>query len=242
MKPRFTPAAVLDRLRSGLVVSCQAYPGEPLRNTFSMTQMARAAELGGAHGLRAQGIDDIVAIRGATGLPLIGLIKTSDDPVYITPTLEHALAVAEAGADIVAIDGTGRSRPDGRTVEEIIRELHARTPTLVMADIGSVEDAHRAAEAGADLIATTLAGYTGARSKADGPDIELVRELAAGLGRPVVAEGRFRTPQQAQDALRAGAHAIVIGTAITHPTTVTSWFVEALAQESGAHFQLPPEE
>jgi N-acylglucosamine-6-phosphate 2-epimerase len=219
---------VIEALRGRLIVSCQAYPGEPLRDPRAMALMAQAAVAGGAAGIRAQGLDDIRLIREAVSVPQIGLWKDGFDGVFITPTLTHALAVIAAGSEIVAIDGTRRPRPDGLTLRQTIDAIQSRTDALVMADVGCFEDGVAAADAGADIIGTTLAGYTPDREKTLGPDLELLDELVASLELPVFAEGRIHTPEQARMAADAGAFAVVVGTAITHPTTITSWFVSAL--------------
>jgi N-acylglucosamine-6-phosphate 2-epimerase len=219
----------LESLRSRLVVSCQAYPGEPLRDPRTTAQLAASAVIGGAAAVRVQGLADIQHTRAAVEVPVIGLWKDGHDGVFITPTLRHALAVANAGAHIVAVDGTRRPRPDGLTLAATVAAIRAGSQALVMADCGSFEDAVAAVEAGADLIGTTLAGYTGERAKTDGPDLELLEQIAAaGLGRPLIAEGRIHTPDQARRALDAGAFAVVVGTAITHPATITGWFAAAL--------------
>lgn len=223
--------AVVAALRGRLVVSCQAYPGEPMRHPDTMRRVAQAVAQGGAAGIRAQGLDDIAAIRATLALPLIGLWKDGEHEVFITPTIEHALAVADAGADIVAVDGTSRPRPDGHTLAETIAAVHERTDALVMADCSTVEEGLDAARHGADLVGTTLAGYTAYTTKGTGPDLELVARLAAVTEVPVVAEGRIHRPDQAAAALRAGASTVVVGTAITHPTTITSWFTAAVAGE-----------
>lgn len=220
--------SIIDSFRGGLIVSCQAYPGEPLRDAEVMRRMAESAVLGGAVGIRAQGLDDIRLIHEAVDVPLIGLWKVGSSGVFITPTLEHAIAVAAAGADVVAIDGTRRLRPDGLTLAETVQGIHSRTAALVMADVGDLEDGIASAAAGADLISTTLAGYTDSRPRTDGPDIALVRELASAVDRPVLAEGRIHTTEQARACLDAGAFAVVVGTAITHPTSITRWFDIAL--------------
>lgn len=230
MSDRTGKAAVLSRLRGALIVSCQAYPGEPMRDPDTMRRVALAARDGGAAGIRAQGLDDVRAIRGALDLPLIGLWKDGAEGVYITPTARHALAVLGAGADIVALDATDRSRPDGRPVAVSIDAVRA-AGGLVMADVSTYEEGVRAAGLGADLVGTTLSGYTPATSdrKAAGPDLELVERLAGTLDVPVVAEGRIHTPEQAARARECGAYAVVVGTAITHPTTLTRWFTGAVA-------------
>lgn len=212
-----------------LVVSSQAYPGEPMRHPETMVQIAEAAVQGGAAAIRLQGIDDIRLGASRLTVPVIGLWKDGDGDVFITPTLEHALEVARAGADVVAIDGTRRPRPDGRSLAEVISAIHEQTDALVMADCGSLDDAREAAAAGADIIGTTLSGYSGERPTTDGPDLALISQIAAaGLGRPLVAEGRVHTPAHAAAALAAGADSVVVGTAITHPTSITGWFVAAI--------------
>lgn len=199
-----------------------------MRDARTMARIARAAVQGGAAGIRLQGIDDIRAAADLT-VPVIGLWKTGDDDVFITPTLEHATAVAVAGADIVAVDGTRRPRPDGRTLAETITELRRQHPDiLVMADCGSVDDAIAAEAAGADILGTTLSGYTGERPATDGADIEVVAQIVQACATPVIAEGRFHQPAEVSAARDAGAYAVCVGTAITHPSTITSWFVDAM--------------
>lgn len=227
---RFTD--VHERLSGGLIVSCQAYPGEAMRDPRTMAQVAAAALVGGAAGIRVQGLADIRAV-AESPVPIVGLWKDGEAEVFITPTLEHAKAVADAGADIVAIDGTRRPRPDGLTLAETIEGLRAHfvesgRDALIMADCGSLDDAVAAEEAGADILGTTLSGYTGERPKSDGPDLELIGLVAGRCTRPVVAEGRIHTPAHAAAAIAAGAFAVCVGTAITHPSTITSWFADAV--------------
>jgi N-acylglucosamine-6-phosphate 2-epimerase len=222
---------LIERLKGQLIVSCQAYMGEPLRHPETMAQMARAAELGGAGAIRCQGLADIAAIKGRVEVPVIGLWKEGHEGVYITPTLRHARACVAAGADVVAIDATDRPRPDGRTFEQTVADLRACEETLVMADCATIEDVRRAVACGCDLVSTTLSNGTAAIdcTMADGPDLPLLRQAAREFpGFPVVCEGRVHSPADARDALDAGAWAVVVGTAITHPTSITSWFVDAL--------------
>ncbi|MDN5726584.1 MAG: N-acetylmannosamine-6-phosphate 2-epimerase [Propionibacteriales bacterium] len=227
---------VLSRLQGGLVVSCQAYPGEPMRDSRTMTQIAQACVVGGAAGIRAQGIADLELITAAVDVPVIGLWKDGDGGVFITPTLDHALAVAATGCAIVAVDGTRRPRPDGRTLAEVIAGVKDRYPeVLIMADAGSADDARAAQDAGADILGTTLSGYTGERPRSVGPDLDLVAEIAGFAARPLIVEGRVHTPQQAAEAMKAGAFAVCVGTAITHPSTITGWFAGAVARHA------PPE-
>jgi N-acylglucosamine-6-phosphate 2-epimerase len=221
--------ASLQALRGRLIVSAQAYQGEPMRHPQTMAQVAASAVIGGAAAVRVQGIADIQFTRSAVEVPVIGLFKDGHEGVFITPTIHHALAVANAGAHIVALDGTRRERPDGKSLEETITAVHQRSAALVMADCGSLADALAAVQAGADLIGTTLAGYTGEREKTEGPDLQLIEQIAAaGLEQPLIAEGRIHTPAQARSALNAGAFAVVVGTAITHPASITGWFDAAL--------------
>lgn len=218
---------ILSQLKGTLIVSCQAYPGEPLRDPETMRRMALAVLEGGAAGIRAQGLDDLRAIRDASDAPLIGLWKDGAEGVVITPTAAHARAVADTGADIVAVDATDRPRPDGSTFSEALAVVHG-AGRLLMADVSTYEEGVRAVELGADLVGTTLSGYTEYTPRTEGPDLELVSRLAGTLSVPVVAEGRVHQPTDAARALAAGAHAVVVGTAITHPTTLTRWFAEAL--------------
>ncbi|MGG5174571.1 N-acetylmannosamine-6-phosphate 2-epimerase [Pseudarthrobacter sp. J1763] len=219
----------LEALRHQLIVSAQAYPGEPMRDPRTMAQVAASAVIGGAAAIRVQGIADVQFTRTAVEVPVIGLWKDGHSGVFITPTLRHALAVANAGAHIVAIDGTRRERPDGLSFAQTVAGIHSDSHALVMADCGSFDDAVAAVEAGADLIGTTLSGYTGERPKTDGPDLELLNQIAqANLGKPLIAEGRIHTPAHARQALDAGAFAVVVGTAITHPASITGWFKGAM--------------
>lgn len=219
---------MIESLRGTLIVSCQAYPGEPMRNPETMAQIAAAAEIGGASAIRCQGLADISAIKGRVKIPIIGLWKEGDHGVYITPTLRHARACSIAGADIVAIDATSRPRPDGRTYAETVAALKEED-ILVMADCGSFDDAQAAVDAGSDIISTTLAGYTPDRPKTHGPDLELLSQIAQAFPDvPLICEGRIHTPEHATQAMEAGAFAVVVGTAITHPTSITGWFKDAV--------------
>lgn len=222
---------LLESMRGGLIVSCQAYPGEPMRDPRTMAQIAQAAVAGGAVAIRAQGLEDITQVRAAVDVPVIGLWKDGDAGVYITPTLDHALAVTDAGAHVVALDATRRPRPDGRTFAQTVAALKQQRTVLVMADCGSIADALAAEEAGADIIGTTLAGYTGEREKTTGPDWEFIDEAITRCHLPVVVEGRVHSPADAAEVMRRGAFAVCVGTAITHPTTITRWFVGALGGE-----------
>ncbi len=213
-------------LKGKLIASVQAYPGEPLRCPETMAQMSLACERGGAAAIRCQGIADIAAIKGRCDVPVIGIWKDGREGVYITPTLRHARACVAAGADIVAIDATDRPRPDGRTVADTLIPLKEEG-VLTMADCATIEDIRRAVELGFDMVSTTLSHGTAAIdcTMADGPDLPLLRQAVAEFPEvPVVCEGRVHTPAEARAAIEAGAWAVVVGTAITHPTSITSWF------------------
>lgn len=230
------PEEVLAALRGGLIASAQAYPGEPMRDPRTMAQVAQSCVVGGAVGLRAQGVNDCRQIRARVdrSVPLVGLWKDGADGVFITPTLRHAVAVADTGAEIVALDGTRRPRPDGLTLAETIAGLRDEFPdVLVMADCGSADDARAAQDAGADLLGTTLSGYTGERENTAGPDFELLAQILDFAEKPVVVEGRVHTPVAAAEAIRRGAYAVCVGTAITHPASITSWFVDEIARGRG---------
>lgn len=227
--------AVIKKLSRGLIVSCQAAPDEPLHGVQYMVAMARAAMQGGAVGIRANGPEDIAAIRAAVDLPIIGLFKV-DSPgseVRITPTIEHAQIIADAGADIIALDATARPHPNGMMAAELIARVQKLTGRPVLADISSLDEGLAAGCAGADMVATTLSGYTLNSPAQLEPDIKLIGNLVQKLqpeGTPVIAEGRISTPEQAVQALRAGAYAVVVGAAITRPQWITSHFVERLKE------------
>jgi len=224
-----TSTEMADRLRGGLIVSCQALPHEALFGADIMARLAVAAQAGGAVGIRANSPADIAAIRAVTDLPLIGLSKVEvpSFDVYITPTLADALAVSEAGADIIALDATARPHPEG-LIADFIRHVRAETGKSVLADISTDDEALDAQDAGADFISTTMSGYTPYSPQSGEPDLDLVRRLAAVLSVPLIAEGRFATPEQARAALDAGAWAVVVGGAITRPQQITERFARAL--------------
>ena len=219
--------------RRSLAVSCQARADNPLHGPAFMAAMAQAAEQGGALALRANGPADIAAIRAVSRLPIIGILKRWDVrfPVYITPDFASAEAIAAAGADIIALDATDRPR-DGEPLDRLIARIRDELGKPVFADCATLEDGVRAAALGASYIATTLSGYTPDTEarKALGPDIALIEALAKTVSVPIVAEGRFEQPEQLESAFTAGAHAVVVGTAITNPREITRRF----ARHAGA--------
>jgi N-acetylmannosamine-6-phosphate 2-epimerase/N-acetylmannosamine kinase len=219
--------AILERLQGALVASCQPVPGGPTDTTDFIVGFALAARDGGARALRIEGVANVRAVTQACALPVIGLVKRdlADTGVRITPFVEDAAALARAGAAIVAFDATDRHRP--AAVPALVAAIHG-AGALAMADIATAAEARDAVAAGADVIATTLSGYVGPGPTPDAPDLTLVRACVA-LGRPVVAEGRYNAPSLAAAARRAGAHAVVVGSAITRPEYIARWFSDAIA-------------
>lgn len=217
-------AQFVEQVRGRIIVSCQALAHEPLHGAHIMARMAVAAKEGGGVAIRANSAEDIAAIRQAVDLPIIGLFKDGESGVYITPTIRHARAIAEAGADIIALDATSRPRPDGRTLAEMIADIHTQLDKAVLADVSTLEEGIAAEKMGADFVAPTLSGYTDYSPKLDGPDFALIRALVANLNVPVIAEGRIRTPEEAKSALDTGVLAVVVGSAITRPQWITAQF------------------
>jgi len=222
-----------ENIKGKLIVSCQALPGEPLyvEEKSVMYLMARAAKMAGAAAVRTNGVRDVIAIRKETNLPVIGLIKVRYEGYdsYITPTMKEVEELAAAGADVIALDCTNGRRGDGKTGGEFLAEVRAKYPdTILMADIATYEEGVNAWKQGADLVGTTMSGYTGDSPRSDGPDYELVRRLSKTLDIPVIGEGRIHSPEQAVEMLDAGAFAVVVGGAITRPLEIASRFVQAM--------------
>ncbi len=213
----------------GIVVSCQGPPGTPLDDPHVMAAFARVAVMAGAVAIRAQGVADIRRIRDSVDVPIIGLIKRDlAGERRITLSLEEAERVVEAGADIVAVDLTDRPREDGSTPTEHMDRLVSTFARPVMADISILAEGLAAVRAGATYVGTTLSGYTRHSPQMVGPDLALVSDLAAASSAPVIAEGRYRTPEQVAEAFARGAYAVVVGTAITNTLQITRWFTEAV--------------
>lgn len=219
----------ISQVKGQLIASCQALPNEPLHGAEIMARMAVAAQQGGARAIRANTPVDIKAIKQVVNLPLIGIYKENIEGfnVYITPTIEHALAVSEAGAEIIAIDATNQPRPSG-DLGDFIKEIQENTGCLVMADISTYEEGIAAEKFGADMVSTTLAGYTPYSKPMDGPDLDLVEKLSKACNIPVIGEGKYHTPEQVVEALSRGATAIVVGGAISRPQQITARFVKAI--------------
>lgn len=226
-----TNAEILNQIKGGLIVSCQALPTEPLYDSYIMSKMAWAAYLGGAVGIRANTVVDIKAIKEKVDLPVIGIIKAEyeDSDVYITPTMKEVDALVEIGCEIIALDATNRVRPGGITFEEFFKEVRAKYPDqLFMADTSCFEEGKLAEELGMDLIGTTMAGYTPYTKGRVLPDCELIERYAKELHTPVIAEGGIWVPEDLVNVYKAGAFGAVCGTAITRPMDITKRFVKAL--------------
>lgn len=218
---------MLEKIKGKLVVSCQAYPGEPLFEC--MDKMALSAKMGGAAAIRAQGVHDIEAIKKAVDLPVIGLIKETyeNSPVYITPTQKEVEALLNTSCEMIALDMTMRRRPDGEKLLTLVKLIKSEG-RLVLGDISTLEEGIMAEEFGADAVSTTLSGYTAYSSQIETPDVELVKNLVREVKIPVLAEGRIATREQLQEVMEAGAYSAVIGGAITRPHAITESFVKAM--------------
>ncbi|RYE09723.1 MAG: ROK family protein [Hyphomicrobiales bacterium] len=220
--------SVLERLRGGLVASCQPVDDGPMDRPEIVAAMARAAVAGGAAGLRIEGIDNLRAVRPVVDVPIVGIVKSDlpDSPVRITVRVEDALALAEAGADIISYDATSRPRPSSR--EDVLAAILS-TGRLAMADCSTLDDARHALAGGAAVIGSTMSGYTAeTEGLHDGPDFELLAALRALGSGFVMAEGRFNTPELAARAMAAGAHAVTVGSALTRLEHITGWFADAV--------------
>ena len=234
-----TKEALFALMKGTVIVSCQATPGEPLydRERSVMPLMARAAKLAGAKMIRTSSVRDIIEIKEETGLPVIGLIKR-EYPGFqgrITMTMREVDECVAAGADIVSIDCTDCARGDGLTPTEFLKAVRQKYPNIIiMADCASFEEAVAAHAAGADLVGTTMNGYTPQTAGETGePNFALVARLAKALPCPVIAEGRVHTPEQARRMLEQGAWAVVVGGAITRPLEIASRFMAAVRDFPG---------
>ncbi|MCY1713516.1 N-acetylmannosamine-6-phosphate 2-epimerase [Caproiciproducens galactitolivorans] len=223
---------ILQRIKGGLVVSCQALEGEPLHSSYIMGRMAFAAYEGGAVAIRANTPEDIREIKKTVGLPVIGLHKVDypDSEIYITPTMKEIDGLIQAGCDIIAIDATKRIRPKGQTLDELFRQARSKYPDqLFMADTSCYEEGLHAQELGFDLVGTTMSGYTEYTKGTVLPNYDLMKRYVDTLNIPVVAEGGIWSPEQLHKAFAAGVWTAVVGTAITRPREITRRFVNALS-------------
>lgn len=224
---------ILEATKGSIIVSCQALPSEPLycEEMSLMPFMAQAAKQAGSKCIRTSSIRDVVEIKKATGLPVIGLVKRVVEGYesYITPTMKEVDDLVAVDSDIVALDCTQRKRGDGTTINDFIAQIKEKYPDIVlMADVSTFEEGVNAQNCGVDLVGTTLSGYTDYSPKVDGPDFALVERLVNALTIPVIAEGKVHYPDQAKKMLEIGAHAVVVGGAITRPLEIAQRFYKAI--------------
>lgn len=222
---RLTQPQILALLENGLIASCQPVDDGPMDKPEIVAAMAAASVAGGAKGLRIEGIDNLKAVRKVVDVPIIGIVKRDldDSPVRISPFLQDIDDLYEAGADIIAFDGTFRPRPtEIETIVQRIKTLGA----MSMADCSNFEEGMYCQKLGVDLIGSTMSGYTGGEIPAE-PDVQLVRDLVA-QGCRVMAEGRYNTPELARLAIENGAYAVTVGSALTRLEHIVGWFVDAI--------------
>ena len=222
-------ASPFSHLRNGLIVSCQVPDDTAINTPEFIAAQALTVIQAGAVAIRAQGIENVKAIAKVVDVPIIGLVKRFDDacPVYITPLVSDVIELEKAGASIVAIDATGRLRPNDQNLQDFITQVRLQTNVLLLADVDSVESAVAAQAMGCEAVATTLSGYTDIPvSKL--PNIELIRQIAKNVEVPIIAEGGFNQPELVAEAFKAGAISVCIGTAITNPYLLTKHFLSAV--------------
>lgn len=222
----------MEELRHKLIVSCQALPDEPLHSDFIMARMAVAAKEGGASGIRANSVVDIAAIQKAVDLPIIGIIKRDYEgaDVYITATMKEVDELMTVRPNIIAIDATTSTRPNGESLKEFFQKVKEKYPDqLWMADCSTIDEMLTADQLGFDFIGTTLVGYTkqSQGDKIEYNDFEIIRKALSKLSHPLIAEGNIDTPDKVRRVLELGAYSVVVGSAITRPQLITKKFVEA---------------
>ena len=222
---------VIQQLKGGLIVSCQALKTEPLYGSEIMARMAIAAKEGGAVGIRANSPQDIKAIKEVVDLPVIGLYKVDypDSEIYITPTMKEVEALMEVEPDIIAVDATDRLRPGKMTLEQFFVEVKKRYPKgCFMADCATFEDAVKAQKLGFDIVGTTLCGYTKSTLGVDIPNYDMIHRIAEELNIPTIAEGGIWELGQLARVYKEKILAAVVGTAITRPRDITKRFISAI--------------
>ena len=223
----------IENLKGKLIVSCQALPNEPLHSPFIMGRMALAAKIGGASGIRANTKEDIAEIQTQVDLPIIGIVKRDyeDSEIYITPTMKEIDELMEVKPEIIAMDATISTRPEGKTLDEFFHKVKKKYPEqLFMADCSTIEEALYADELGFDFIGTTMVGYTkqSEGDKIEENDFEILREIVSKVNHKVIAEGNINTPEKARRVLKLGVYSVVVGSIITRPQLITKSFVEAI--------------
>lgn len=214
-RSNFSP--LLQSLHGGLIVSCQAPADSPMHDPAVIAAMAQASINRGAVAVRIESPAHVERVRQTVTAPIIGLWKQTIPgfEVYITPQFHHAEAIAQAGADIIAIDATMRPRPAGETLADLITRIHTELGKPVMADVDTLENAIAAVKAGADLVGTTLYGYTADTQTLPPPGFDLLAQLVAHLDTFIICEGGIASADRARQAIAIGADAVVVGTAIT---------------------------
>lgn len=223
---------IKSNIKNGLIVSCQAHANSPLAKAEIITAFAETAVQNGAVGVRIDSPENICEVKKVVSLPIIGIYKIMSETseVYITPTFESAKQVAEAGADIIAIDATFRTRPNDEKLKAMVEKIHHELNSPVMADVATFEEGVYAEKIGCDFIGTTLSGYTNETKHIVEPDFELLKKLST-LATPIICEGRLRKPENVKTAFECGAFAVVVGNAITGTDWLVREFVEATPKE-----------
>jgi N-acylglucosamine-6-phosphate 2-epimerase len=222
---------IFEEIKHGLIVSCQSEGNDPFNSPEGVALFAKAAEMGGASGIRSEGIEKTKRIIETVNLPVIGLIKSKfeDGSVKITGSLKDVEELLKIGCEFIAIDGTFRKR-EGMSGPEFINKVKKEFNSLIIADISTFEEALACVDAGADCVSTTLSGYTPETKHLNNnqPDFELLQRLTKNLKIPIIAEGRYNRPEYASQAIKLGAWCVVVGTAITRPRIITQWFVDEI--------------
>lgn len=219
---------ILNCIKNELIVSIQAMPNEPLYNQICINSIAQTViELGGCKAVRLAGERDIENIKKSfPEVVVIGITKPEVIPenykelVYITPTISDCKRVIDAGADIVALDGTMRKRPNDEKLEDLVKFIKSKNK-LAMADVATFEEAKNAYKLGFDIISTTLSGYTiETQNKSDAPDYELVEKIKKSFDIFTILEGKIWEKNDVLKAFQSGADAVVVGSAITRPQLI----------------------
>ena len=216
---------VFQRIQHGLIASCQPVDDGPMDKPEIVAAMAQASVIGGAAGIRIEGVENLKVTRPTVQVPIIGIVKRDlpDSPIRITPFLHDIEALAKAGADIIAVDGTHRPRPV--ELESAVKKIH-ELGCLAMADCSNLEEGLHCQKLGFDIIGSTMSGYTGGVVPKE-PDYQLVKDLKK-AGCRVMAEGRYNTPELAKTAIEIGADFVTVGSALTRLEHLVSWFAAAV--------------